>query len=349
MNRPLLIRADASSAIGVGHVMRCLALAQAWQDAGGRVMLLSATLPESLRERLQPDHLVPITLDAAPATQADADETRRLAHTVEATWVVVDGYGFGPDYYEYLRAGGLRVLALDDMSHQPRYPVDVLLNQNLSAGLSIYAGKIDDTTELLLGPHYSLLRREFRVASETMREPSHTPRRVLISFGGGDAENFTARILANLIASGRIDLEVVVLAGAANPHVASLRESAASAPFACEVRASIENVAEAMTWADAAITAGGSTVWELASMTVPALIGACEDNQLSGLRALSEISFFRAWPIDELLARDLMTELDALLEAHPAPGVSFDARGATRVVDRLQMLGALNPIEFSPA
>jgi UDP-2,4-diacetamido-2,4,6-trideoxy-beta-L-altropyranose hydrolase len=347
MKRLLLLRADASHEIGVGHVMRCLALAQAWQDAGGEVALLSATLPASLRERLQCERLRLIALDSAAATLADADETRRLALAAGATWVVVDGYGFGPDYYEYLRAGGLQVLALDDMAHQERYPVDVLLNQNLSASLNTYAGKIGDATELLLGPHHSLLRREFRAASEKARGPLHTPRRVLVSFGGGDAENFTARILASLVASGRVDLEVVVLAGAANPHVASLHARAATAPFACEVRVSVENVAEVMAWADAAITAGGSTVWELASMALPALIGGCEDNQLSGLRALGEISFFRAWPVEELLARDLMAELDGLLAARPACGPTFDAHGASRVVQRLQALGAFNPMEFS--
>lgn len=343
----LILRADASSAIGVGHVMRCLALAQAWQDAGGVAEFVSAELPARLVERLRRERIAYTHLPTVVGSAADATETLALAEENDAAWLVVDGYRFGPDYYERVRASGRKVLALDDMVHLDRYPVDVLLNQNLSADRANYAGRVDETTEFLLGPRYSLLRREFRTATPAARGPAHTPRRVLVSFGGGDAENFTGRILENLIRSGRRDFSVVVLAGAANPHVVALRALSEAAPFACEVRVSVEDVAAVMAWADVAITAAGSTVWELASMKLPALVGAFEDNQLAGLSALRAVPIFRAWPVEELVDRDLAAELDALL-AQPVTFDGVDAQGAVHVVERLQAITAQAQPILSP-
>jgi len=344
----LLLRADASSAIGVGHVMRCLALAQAWQDAGGIAEFVSAELPARLVERLCRERIAYTHLHTVVGSEVDATETRALAEENDTAWIVVDGYRLGADYYERVRASGRRVLALDDMVHVDRYAVDVLLNQNLSADRANYVGRVDGTTELLLGPRFSLLRREFRTATLAARLPAHTPRRVLVSFGGGDAENYTGRILKNLIGSGRRDLTVVVLAGAANPHVAALRSLGECAQFPCEVRVNVENVAAVMAWADAAITAAGSTVWELASMRLPALVGALEDNQLAGLPALRAVPIFRAWPGAELVTRDLAAELDALL-AQPPTFDGLDAQGALRVVARLQAITAHAEHVLSPA
>lgn len=337
MNQPLILRADASPQIGVGHVMRCLALAQAWQDAGGEVTFVSCEMPALLTARLERERCVSVDLSAVAGGPEDAYQTARRARARGAHWVVVDGYQFSAGYYEQLREHGLNVLAIDDTAHLDRYPVALLLNQNLSAREDLYTDRLEAVTPRLLGPRFSLLRREFRLVSAVSRSIAATPRRVLVTFGGADAENFTARILRNLFASADRALEVVVLAGAANPHIGTLRELAAGAPFPCEVRVAVANVAPVMVWADAAISAAGSTVWELASLRRPALIGAHEANQLAGLEALRTVAGFRIWPVEEMLARDLAAELAAL----PAvSGLECDARGAERVVAHMRAMPA---------
>jgi UDP-2,4-diacetamido-2,4,6-trideoxy-beta-L-altropyranose hydrolase len=348
MNRAphLLIRADASSTIGVGHVMRCLALAQAWQDTGGHVVLAAAELPPSLSTRLTKEGVRVEPIHAAVGSLADAAQTLSLAAEAGAAWLVVDGYRFDAEYLQHLRSGSRRLLVLDDMFHLPRYPVDLLLNQNLSADPARYAGRVDSATELLLGPDYSLLRREFRTTAVPAREAPRQPRRVLVSFGGGDRENFTGQILGNLSRSPRQEIEVMILAGAANPHLGALRHQATGAPFPVQIRVNVDNVAEAMTWADGAISAAGSTVWELAAMRLPALIGAFEDNQLAGLDALRALPIFRAWPVTELLTRDLGAELETLLAAPAATTAGFDTAGAVRVVDRLQTIASRPPFAY---
>ena len=337
MSPVLLIRADADSRIGIGHVMRCLALAQAWQDSGGKAVLVAAELPEGLEERLRHEGIQLARITAPVGGPEDAAATLAVARHHKAAWVVVDGYAFSAHYFDALREAGPRVVAVDDMGHLERYPVDVLLNQNLSATPALYDGRIGVSTTLLLGPRFSLLRREFRQIPQRPQSGPHEPRRVLVTFGGADHENLTGDVLRNLQRTVRRDLHVIVLAGSANPHIPLLREIAAGTPFLCEVRVDVPDVAELMAWADAAITAAGSTVWELASLGVPALIGAIETNQLMGLSALVEIPFFRAMEAKELLSTDLGEQLDRLWdESANRHEIGFDAFGATRVVDILR-------------
>jgi len=162
MSPVLLIRADADSRIGVGHVMRCLALAQAWQDSGGEAVFVATELPGGLEERLLHEGFQLIRIPAPVGGPEDAAATLAAARNHSAVWIVVDGYAFTASFLDALREAGSRVLAIDDMANLERYPVDVLLNQNLSATPAAYDGRAGSSTTLLLGPRFSLLRREFR-------------------------------------------------------------------------------------------------------------------------------------------------------------------------------------------
>ena len=110
----LLIRADANPAMGTGHVMRCLALAQSWQDAGGSAMFAMADPSTWARERLLKESVETVTISAAPGTEEDVRQTSVLARQHAGAWVVVDGYQFGADYQRTLKSAGFKVLFLDD-------------------------------------------------------------------------------------------------------------------------------------------------------------------------------------------------------------------------------------------
>lgn len=342
MPSTLLIRADASPAIGVGHAMRCLALAQAWQDGGGGVVWFAREMPASLAARLRREG-VALHLSSGPVGGArDAGAVRRLARRSGAAWIAVDGYRFGPAYLGTLHGGGPRLLAIDDMAHLEHYPVDVLLNQNEGASAASYAGKLGASVPLLLGARHSLLRREFRAGCAPRPARAGRRLRLLVTMGGSDPVNATQTILGRLAAGRHAHLHVAVVAGAANPHVAALRAATARAPYQCELHVAVDSLAPLMAWADAAIAAAGSTVWELAAMELPALVGAGEGNQFAVLRGLGAIPFFRAGAMSELLNWNLADELDALL-ARPVDAAwrSFGAAGAARVVETLRGRSAL--------
>jgi len=150
----LVIRADASIAIATGHVMRCLALAQAWQDTGGYVVFAMAESTPSIDARLQSEGMEFVRLQADPNSAKDATDTAALAHDRDAAWVVADGYRFDSEYQLNLKNSGLKLLFVDDMGQCTHYFADLVLNQNVHASERMYANR-ESSTRLLLGSAFA--------------------------------------------------------------------------------------------------------------------------------------------------------------------------------------------------
>src|SRR6058998_2942566 len=105
-SQTLLIRADANVEIGTGHVMRSLALAQAWQDKGGDVVFAMAAGAPALEARLRQERIPVENIQALPGSGEDAEQTARLAAERRAKWVALDGYHFSGDYQTAVRSAG---------------------------------------------------------------------------------------------------------------------------------------------------------------------------------------------------------------------------------------------------
>lgn len=283
----LLIRADANLQIGTGHVMRCLALAQAWQDRGGSAAFLCAPLPPPLEARLRAEGMALTALTAWPGGAADAEETIRQAKALGAEWVVVDGYGFDAAYHKALKDAGLKLLVLDDNGDADFYGADLVLNQNIHACADWYAGRAP-YTQLLLGTKYALLRREFRAWRNWQRGAPALAYKILVTLGGSDPDNVTLQVLQALSLVRADQLEATVVIGGSNPHRASLEAEAARAAFPVRLVTNAPNMPELMAWADLAVSAAGSTVWELAFLGVPTLLLVTADNQQGIARGLEE-------------------------------------------------------------
>src|SRR5262245_47860447 len=106
MKSLLLLRADAGCRMGTGHVMRCLALAQAWQDAGGRAVFALAGESLPLENRLESEGCPVERLTAEAGSESDARQTTSIARRLGAEWVVVDGYQFGSTFQRVLKDEG---------------------------------------------------------------------------------------------------------------------------------------------------------------------------------------------------------------------------------------------------
>ena len=272
----LLIRADATVQIGTGHVMRCLALAQAWSDAGGRAVLLSAPLPPALETRLGAEGLAVVALQAAPGSPEDAAETARQAQERGAEWVVADGYHFEVGFGRALKEAGHKILVLDDNGGADTSDADVVLNQNVHARPEWYG---ESPGRLLLGPRYVLLRREFRTWRGWQRETPEIAHKALVTLGGSDPDNVTRKVVEALSLVGPERLDATIVIGGGNPHRAALEAEASRLGVSARFVTNPPDLPALMADADLAVSAAGSTVWELAFLGVPSLLVVTAANQ----------------------------------------------------------------------
>ncbi len=339
---PLLIRTDASATIGSGHVMRCLALAQAWQDQGGDVTLLARELPAPLAERLRAEQvrIAPLLTQTDP--RADVDATVRAAQEVGARWIVADGYQFGLAFQQEVKSAGGRLLLLDDYGHAERYVADLVLNQNIDARAELYAER-SDTTRLLLGTQFALLRREFTGLQVTETPPAAVATKLLITLGGADPSGVTRLVLQGLVGV-ETTLDVVAVVGASNRFGEEIRALAEAAPHRVLIRHDARDIAALMQWADVAISAGGTTCWELAYLGVPKIIVILADNQRGIAGGLDEagVSISLGWYAD-LTGEALASAVDRLVsnvnlrqEMSRRGRALVDGQGSSRVCQLLR-------------
>ena len=351
----LIIRADASITMGTGHVMRCLALAQAWQDSGGMAVFAMAESTESIDRRLRAEGVGTVRLRASANSFEDAQQTAQLARDYGAMWVIVDGYQFDSAYQFNLKSTALKLLLVDDTGRCEKYFADIVLNQNVDASEAMDRNLTGDA-RLLLGSRYALMRREFWGWCDRRREIASVGSKVLIAMGGSDAENITLRIIDAL--QSLSGLEVMVVVGGSNPHWESLRQAALRFSGELELRRDVPDMPQLMTWADVAISAAGGTCYELALLQVPMLVIAVAENQQPTRRALAQHGAAIDLGSSEILDADCLAkslqevirdfELRQSLAENARRRV--DGRGAQRVVEALALEGrAKREWEVSPA
>lgn len=275
--KPLIIRADASPEIGTGHVMRCLALAEAWLNTMSQVFFVFFCNAPVLEDRLKKEGTQIIHINQRAGTQSDADETVQIAHEYGAEWLIVDGYQFGAEYQKRIKDSGLSLLCIDDYGHADHYYADIVLNQNVYADMSYYP-KYEPNTRFLLGTKYVLLRKEFLKRSNRNRKNPDIARKILITLGGGDPNNITIKVIDAVRTIDIDGMEVKVVLGSTNPNFDDIyKKIQYFSNFTLINNAS--DMQELMIWADLAISAGGSTCWELAYLGTPFVALIIADNQ----------------------------------------------------------------------
>jgi UDP-2,4-diacetamido-2,4,6-trideoxy-beta-L-altropyranose hydrolase len=273
----LLVRADAGLEQGIGHVMRCLALAQAWQDRGGNaVFVLAQSTPEIL-DRIREEKFAIELIQARTGSAQDASAVLALARLHSARWIALDGYDFSYDYQQAVNSAAARRLVLDDSIGEnlaSRISADIILNQNLHATESLY--REFPESELLLGPGYALLRREFRGIRKDPAQTSSLASRILITMGGTDPRGLTAVAIAAIRMLDLPDLHLKVVVGSRGSHV---QEWISSLSPLTEIVYESRDMARSMSQADLIIASAGSTCWELCAVGLPAIVIDAAGNQ----------------------------------------------------------------------
>lgn len=271
--------------------MRMLALGQAWQSIGGRVVFACATLTPALERRLGESGFEMHRLNAGPGTGDDLWQTKELlgeihkAHSYKIP-MALDGYHFDTDYETGLKQAGGALLVLEDYLDSDHRRADILLNQNFSPPSPDHR-KVAPKTKVLLGPRFALLRQEFLQYREWERDISPIGRRILVTLGGADVENITERVIS-AVAEGPYHLRIVI--GGSNPNMERMQTAVralAKESAQIELIHDADNMPELMAWADLAVTAGGSTLLESALIGLPSIVLVLAPNQEASSSAMA--------------------------------------------------------------
>lgn len=354
--RKLIIRADANHNIGIGHVMRCLAIAQGWKDRGGSASFIGAIENNQLRQKLTTEgfefvpithvHPDPVDFNKIQKSIIEANykvpEVEKKLDRVDGcgqSWVILDGYHFTYSYQKDLRKTGVNLLVIDDVAHLEQYEADIILNQNIDAERLKYNCNSDSI--LLFGTKYNLLRKEFIHYIDQPRTPSDKARKILITFGGTDSKNITKRVLAAINRLDDSDLRVKIFIGPSNKNLDSIERELKYAPYIYECMKNPTDIPGVLNWAEIAITSAGSTCWELAFMGVPSITVITGDNQRKVAEGLDRIDLFNTmgwW--EDVTVDTLEREIHALIHDKERRRAKIqlcrkfnDGHGARRVID----------------
>ncbi|MFN9669315.1 MAG: UDP-2,4-diacetamido-2,4,6-trideoxy-beta-L-altropyranose hydrolase, partial [Pseudanabaena sp.] len=337
----------ASTQTGSGHVMRCLALAQAWNDQGGETILVLAEQILALESKLIAEGITLVYLETTIGSDEDAQQTASIANKYAASWVVVDGYQFGAKYQKELKGFGLKILFLDDNGHAEHYFSDLVLNQNISADINIYSSR-EPYTQLLLGTEYTLLRRDFLKWREWKRLVIPNAYKILVTLGGSDPENVTLKVIQSLSLIQNNNLDIVVVIGGTNPNYEQLTSFTKNSLLSISLQINVGNMDELMAWADIAIAAGGSTNWELAFMGLPSIVITIADNQkaiaaeLDRQGAIINLGWHQDVTIEQigLVLRELIGDRPKRETMSKKGRELVDGNGAKRVISKINSMSA---------
>lgn len=257
----IVIRADASAAIGTGHIVRTATLAQRLARYGATVVYAVRTCPQPLHRKLCRH-----SFEVHALATDDPDELAALVRDRHAAAVILDHYGLDSAFEQRFKAlCPCPLMVIDDLIVP--HDADILLNPNLYAEPSLYRGLVPDSCRIMAGPRYALLRDEFRALPPRERETRESVR-LLITLGGSDPDNRCAELLEALRPLTGIR-EITLIAGSANLGIGDLRRRAAAFPVPLAILESVDDMARHMDQADLLICAAGGTVLEALAVGIP--------------------------------------------------------------------------------
>lgn len=276
--RRAIVRADGSSRLGMGHIMRGLAFAEGVGGHGVRTVFVTKALERCVADLIQSRGCEVEEIPSTVTWEKDALLTREIADGNDAKLVVTDlchrasleSRAELETYHQSLKRDFfLLILAGGDV-------VDLPGNVVVSPYFRVtYPNAMADGERLhLLGPSYFIFRREFITAARAPRTIAEEARRVLVTIGGSDGLHLTERVVRALcvLPDGGLSLRIVF--GPA--YTDGLRREVTDllGTFSGEYTLLDHdtNMAEAMLWADLAITGDGLTKYETAVTGTPSIM-----------------------------------------------------------------------------
>lgn len=272
----ILIRADANPSIGSGHIVRCLSVAKELKLQGQEIIF--ATADHYSEQLLMNNGFKTVCLDSSwKDMEIELPKLKALLKEYNIAGILIDSYYVTKQYLKELNEL-IKIILFDDLN-QFIYPVPMIINYNINALNTAYKESEVSKSKLLLGCRYIPLREEFRGRKKMC---SGSVKHIMVSTGGSDQFNIMGRLLERIQMKREFkDLTFHAVIGPLNHNFAAL-ERQCSGSENIRLHQNVRSMAQLMTSCDLAISAGGSTLYELCACAVPSVSFSYADNQIPG-------------------------------------------------------------------
>ena len=272
----IAFRVDGNNKIGMGHIMRCLSLADAFAqyDVNVEFVLSYAIMQEIVERRGYPTYLLNSRWDDYSYRLSEFT-TLLVDHSIN--WVITDSYYAQKEYFAKIHDFCKIAIISEDIPTAELCHVDLFINYNIY--MNNFAPD-HHNYKMCLGSDYALLRGEYALPVENQGD------QILVLTGGSDPLNIAPNIVNGLYNKFQEEIKMAVVTSTLNPHLTELELFCRKRNVAVYV--DIANMASIMRKAKVAISAGGSTLYELCACGIPTITYSFVDNQLANVNAYSE-------------------------------------------------------------
>ncbi len=314
----VFIRADGGHHIGLGHIMRTLALAGELKNHAEIVFVCSEG------KDYKPGVDLIESKGYNTITISDDKELETIS-TGSENCLITDTYNIGPDYFKYTRKLFSVTGYIDDINKH-NFDLDFLINQNVYAQDLHY--EINADAVLFLGTKYVILRPEF--SNAPVKAVKEEIRDILVTVGGSDPGHLTGEIIHSVAQNLKDTIIHVVLGPVFSGKEEIKRGKSDSIRF-------YENadMFGLMQHCDAAVSGCGTTIYELAACGIPTIGIAAADNQLRAAQKLDELGIILHSEVQEVGARVKALDYKKRLDMSIAGRRLVDGKGAKRLADKI--------------
>ncbi|MDN4500892.1 UDP-2,4-diacetamido-2,4,6-trideoxy-beta-L-altropyranose hydrolase [Alteromonadaceae bacterium BrNp21-10] len=343
-----LFRVDASADIGLGHLMRCLALAQTLARENFEIIFVCQHQTQNIALSRQ-DWVGGIVVIPEGFTQAqELDWLAMLNEMQQADVVIIDGYQFDSGYRQRLRAMAKKLVVFDDNNNSGELHGDLVINGANNAaelGYKISA----PNAQYCLGSDYRILRQEFIQLDEVPWSQRHS---LCIMMGGSDPLNITLPLLEAL-QQQNASMPIRVMTGAAYPFMDDLQAFIRQSPMAIQHLANCQQVAEIVSQSRLAISAAGGSQFEILACHTPTMLMVVADNQRNAtlqsakqgwcdiLEANNQALLHDHFPAIAIQIMLLWDDEAKLMAMHQQTQQHADTQGCQRVLQAMQNMLAV--------